>query len=469
MVFSSLTFLLFFLPLVIFLYFIAKDKYKNMILLLFSLLFYAWGEPKYVMLMIVSIVINYFLAILIHKKKKNKVVSKILLVVSILINIGFLVLFKYSDFFIENFNKLFNLKIKSLNLVLPVGISFYTFQLLSYVIDVYRGDVKVQKNIFDLGTYVALFPQLIEGPIVRYETIEKELKERTHSLEKILLGTKRFVIGLGKKVILANNLALIADQIMDSSQIGTYGTLVVWIGMIAYTLQIYYDFSGYSDMAIGLGKIFGFTFLENFNYPYISNSVTEFWRRWHISLSSWFRDYIYIPLGGNRVSKYRWVFNILVVWLLTGFWHGANWNFILWGLYFGLILLLEKIFLNKIINKLPKFIKWFYSFILIVIGWTIFRNTNLQDIFILLSKMLLFTKTDWLVFVRENYELLNYVIYLLLGIIGMFPFVGKVINKYEKKDGLIHVLINMFIFMIFIISILFLVKATYNPFIYFRF
>ena len=469
MVFSSLTFLMFFLLIVLLFYFISKDKYKNLILLVFSLIFYAWGEPKYIILMIISIVVNYFIAILIDKNRNRNVVSKILLILSVLLNIGILFIFKYSDFFIENINKLFNLKMSFLGLILPIGISFYTFQLLSYVLDVYKNKVEVQKNIFDLGTYVALFPQLIAGPIVRYETIEKELRNRVHSLDKVLQGLRRFIIGLAKKVILANNLGFIADHIISKSEIGLYGSLIAWIGMIAYTLQIYYDFSGYSDMAIGLGKIFGFSFLENFNYPYISKSITDFWRRWHISLSSWFKDYVYIPLGGNRVSKLKFIRNIFVVWFLTGFWHGASWNFIIWGLYFGLLLLIEKLFLKRIIDRMPELLKWIYSFILIVIGWTIFRNIELETIASLLSKMFIFEKTNWIQFIRENYEILNYVIFLILGIIGMFPYIGNVISNFENSNNFKRIIINIYIFIIFVVSIGFLVNATYNPFIYFRF
>lgn len=311
MLFSSLTFLFIFLPLVLLIYFISKDKYKNIILLIFSLIFYAYGEPKYIVLMLFSIILNYFAALSIDKYHSNKNKAKLFLILDITINLLLLVLFKYTNLIINTINDVFKISIDKLTifnidilkLTLPIGISFYTFQLISYVIDVYRKDVKVQKNIFSLGTYVAFFPQLIAGPIVRYETIEQELKHRTHSFDKFVSGFKRFIIGLGKKVIIANNVAFIADQIIDSQYFTSYGTGVIWIAMIAYTLQIYFDFSGYSDMAIGLGKIFGFTFLENFNYPYISKSITDFWRRWHISLSSWFRDYVYIPLGGNRVKR----------------------------------------------------------------------------------------------------------------------------------------------------------------------
>ena len=477
MLFSSLTFIFIFLPLVLGIYFISKDKYKNTILLVFSLFFYAWGEPKYIILMIFSIIFNYFFGLLIDKYRTNKKLSVALLIFDIAINLLMLIMFKYSNFLVNTINDIFNLNITSisifnkniLKLTLPIGISFYTFQMLSYIIDLYKGEVKVQKNILSLGTYIAFFPQLIAGPIVRYETIENELKNRTHTFNKFVFGLKRFIIGLGKKVILANNLAFVADQIIDSGNISNYGTIIVWIAMFAYTLQIYYDFSGYSDMAIGLGKMFGFTFLENFNYPYISKSITDFWRRWHISLSSWFRDYVYIPLGGNRVKKSRWVFNIMVVWMLTGLWHGASWNFVLWGLYFGIILLIEKFFLHKILDKLPNILRWLYSMILIIVGWTIFRNEDITLVLDLLKKMFIFEKTNWLDFIRMNYHLINYVLYFVLGIICMFPFFGKFIEKNQKKEGIMHFLSNAFILFIFVLCILFLIKSSYNPFIYFRF
>ena len=477
MLFSSLTFLFIFLPLVLLIYFISKDKYKNIILLIFSLIFYAYGEPKYIVLMLFSIILNYFAALLIDKYHSNKNKAKLFLILDITINLLLLVLFKYTNLIINTINDVFKISIDKLTifnidilkLTLPIGISFYTFQLISYVIDVYRKDVKVQKNIFSLGTYVAFFPQLIAGPIVRYETIEQELKHRTHSFDKFVSGFKRFIIGLGKKVIIANNVAFIADQIIDSQYFTSYGTGVIWIAMIAYTLQIYFDFSGYSNMAIGLGKIFGFTFLENFNYPYISKSITDFWRRWHISLSSWFRDYVYIPLGENRVKKSRWIINIFIVWALTGLWHGASWNFMLWGLYYGIILVFEKLFLKKFLEKSPNFIRWLYSIILIIIGWTIFRIEDISLLGETLHKMIIFEKTNWLEFIRLNYHLVSYSIYLVLGIIFMFPWFENYIKKANNNQGIIHALNNLFILLIFIISILFLIKDTYNPFIYFRF
>ncbi|MGN1133904.1 MAG: MBOAT family O-acyltransferase, partial [Oscillospiraceae bacterium] len=366
MLFSSITFLFAFLALVLILYFLVPRKLKNPVLLLFSLVFYAWGEPIYILLMLASIITAYITGIFADKKRKNagRHTPIIALIIAVIWNIGLLLFFKYTDFFITNTNNIFNLDIKPLGLTLPIGISFYSFQTLSYVIDVYRGEVRAQKNIITLATYVSLFPQLIAGPIVRYQTIEDQLTERHETLDKFAEGVKRFAIGLGKKVLLANTIGSLFDQISNTPQ-SQMSVLASWMGILAFTFQIYFDFSGYSDMAIGLGKMFGFEFLENFNYPYISKSITEFWRRWHISLSSWFRDYVYIPLGGNRKGKLRQCFNIMIVWSLTGFWHGANWNFLIWGMYFGVILLMEKLFLLKGLNKLPSFFQHIYALLLI--------------------------------------------------------------------------------------------------------
>ncbi len=466
MLFSSMTFLFIFLPLVIFVYFIADNRIKNYVLLVASLIFYSWGEPKYIILMILSIIVNYLLALMIDKFKKKKL-KKIILIVSIVFNIGLLFTFKYFDFFARNVNNFFDLKIPFLNLTLPIGISFYTFQILSYVVDVYKGDIKVQKNIFILGTYIALFPQLIAGPIVRYSTIEKQLVKREHSFSKVCDGLRRFLVGFIKKVLIANNVALIADTIFNSNNIANYGAGILLIALLSYTIQIYYDFSGYSDMAIGLGKIFGFDFLENFNYPYSSLSITDFWRRWHISLSSWFRDYVYIPLGGNRCSKIKWIFNILVVWLLTGFWHGASWNFIIWGFYYAVILLIEKLFLHKILDKLPKVIRFIYMFILVNIGWLIFRVENLKKLHIVIKNIFSFKASNYVSFLLEYHSLINNIIFLILGLIFMFPIV-KVFKKFENNKiyGIIR---DIVLIGLFLISLCSLINNSYNPFIYFRF
>ena len=465
MLFSSLTFLFIFLPLLLVIYFLAKDKYKNYILLAVSLLFYSWGEPKYIVLMLLSITVNYVLALLLDKKRKY---DKLFLIISLIFNIGMLFSFKYLNFFITNINNIAHLNISLFKLTLPIGISFYTFQILSYVVDVYKKEVEVQKNIFNLGTYIAFFPQLIAGPIVRYQTIEEELKTRTHSIEKVSDGLRRFVLGLAKKVIIANNVALIADTIFDSPSVSEYGTLVIIVGMLAYTFQIYFDFSGYSDMAIGLGKIFGFTFNENFNYPYVADSVTDFWRRWHISLSSWFRDYVYIPLGGNRVSKLKWIRNILVVWMLTGFWHGASWNFILWGLFYGILLLIEKLLLSKILDKLPKVIRWIYTFIIVNIGWLIFRLESLDTLKVVFKNLFTTGSKGFYNFISSNYDLVNYVPFMILALIFSFP-IYKIIND-KLKDNTIYLFIkDIIIIILFVLCIAFLINNSYNPFIYFRF
>ena len=468
MLFSSLTFLFLFLPVLLCLYFISKEKYRNYILLIASLLFYAWGEPKYIVLMIVSILVNYILAILIDRYRKRSFLPKFILSVSIIFNLFFLFVFKYFDFVIGNINNIFNTSFKLYNLSLPIGISFYTFQVLSYVIDVYRKDVKVQKNILTLGAYVALFPQLIAGPIVRYSTIEKELQNRKITIDKIINGVKRFIVGLSKKVIIANNMALIADTIFNSSHILEYSWISLLIALVAYTFQIYFDFSGYSDMAIGLGEMFGFTFLENFNYPYISTSITDFWRRWHISLSTWFRDYIYIPLGGNRVSKSRWIFNMLIVWLFTGLWHGASWNFIIWGLYYFSILILEKLLLHKLLIKLPKLLQWIYAFALINIGWLIFRIEDINLLGNVMLNLFTFKSNNFVSDLILNYELLNCSIYFIFAIVFSFPIIKILDNKIENKTLKI-VLSNVSLILLFIFCIILLINSSYNPFIYFRF
>ena len=472
MLFSSLTFLFIFLPLICLLYFLVKKRmYKNIILLIFSLVFYAWGEPKYIFLMILTILTSYIFGILIHKfdKEKKTKAKKITFILSIIVILSSLIFFKYTNFIFDNINSLFGSNIVIDKIILPIGISFYTFQILSYVIDLYRNKIKVQKNICNLALYVTLFPQLIAGPIVRYETVEDELANRKETFEDFSNGLKRFIMGLGKKVIISNNVAILADFVFDNAL--TYnnemGTALIWLGAIAYSLQIYYDFSGYSDMAIGLGRMFGFHFLENFNYPYISKSITDFWRRWHISLSSWFRDYIYIPLGGNRVKKLRHIFNIFVVWALTGLWHGAAWNFIIWGLYFGIILIIEKFLLGKILNKLPKLVQWIYAIIFIVIGWVIFRANNLAEIGYIIKKLFDFSSTDFIALLSINNFSLS-LIYMVIGIILMFPIYPKVKEKFGDKTWY-QWLEVFFCLGLLLLCILFLTSSSYNPFIYFRF
>lgn len=465
MVFSSFTFLFVFLPLVLLTYFLAKKrKWRNIVLLIFSLIFYAWGEPVYVLLMLLSIVVNYFIALKIEKTKRDR---KRWMVIDVIFNLAIIGFFKYGNFLIQNINGIFHSNIGEMNLGLPIGISFYTFQVLSYVIDVYKKTVPAQKNIINLGMYITLFPQLIAGPIVRYETIADEIENRKENFSEVAIGLKRFFIGLGKKVLIANQMALIADTIYGGD-LADAGTITLWLAAIAYTLQIYFDFSGYSDMAIGLGRMFGFHFLENFNYPYIAKSITDFWRRWHISLSTWFRDYVYIPLGGNRVSKIKWLRNILVVWLLTGLWHGASWNFILWGVYYGIILIIEKLFLGKLIEKLPKFVQHIYALFFIIIGWVIFRVENFSQMGMVLQKMFIYKASGILDNIILNFDIFSSLPFIIIGIIGSIPILAKIKDKTKEKPKY-NILSNVWAFAIFIISICFLLSATYNPFIYFRF
>lgn len=468
MLFCSLTFLFIFLPILTLIYYVSNNKYRNVILLIASLLFYAWGEPKYIYLMLISIGVNYVLALMIEKYFDKKIIKRIILIVSILFNLGLLFYFKYLGFTVTVINNISGAQLKTFNIALPIGISFYTFQILSYVVDVYKGEVKAQKNIITLGTYIALFPQLIAGPIVRYSTVEEQLQSRKLSFDKLSSGIKRFIVGLGKKVIIANNMAFIADTLLNSSNVLNYSWITILVAVLAYTFQIYFDFSGYSDMAIGLGKMYGFDFLENFNYPYISTSITDFWRRWHMSLSTWFRDYIYIPLGGNRCSRPRWIFNIFVVWLATGIWHGANWNFIIWGLYFFLLLMIEKLFIGKILNKLPKLLRFVYAFILINIGWLIFRIEKL-DLLINISKNLFTLKKGNIISdVARNYYLINNIPYFIFAIIFSFPIV-KFIGSKIKNELLKTTIQNLLLLLILLFSIVLLINNSYNPFIYFRF
>jgi alginate O-acetyltransferase complex protein AlgI len=418
--------------------------------------------------MIFSIINDYIYALIICdlKKKGNIIGAKTALISSIAINLGLLIFFKYSDFIILNINYLCSMNLSKLNLLLPIGISFYTFQTMSYTIDVYKGKVEVQNNLVTLGTYVVLFPQLIAGPIVRYETVEKELKDRTVSLDDIYTGLSRFIIGLGKKIIIANQVALIADKIFKIN-IKDIGLEIAWIGIIAYTLQIYFDFSGYSDMAIGLGRIFGFTFLENFNYPYISQSITEFWRRWHISLGSWFRDYVYIPLGGNRVKVLRWILNIFIVWFLTGLWHGASWNFIIWGLYYGVILIIEKEIIIRLKISLPTAVKHIYTLFMIMIGWVIFRTETLIEaknyIIALFGG---YGHSNFILF--HSLSIVGSMVFIILGIIGSTPLIKNLFNKLNRYfiPSLIY---DICLIIIFLGSLLFLINRSFNPFIYFRF
>lgn len=469
MLFSSTTFIFIFLTLLLILYFPIKNiKYRNIILLIFSLIFYSWGEPKYIFLMLITVLIAYIFGLLIDKYRFEKRKRKLFLIISVVLILLNLFIFKYLDFSIGIFNSIFKTNIGLSKLVLPIGISFYTFQILSYVIDLYWGKVGVQKNYFRLLLYVSFFPQLIAGPIVRYETVEKEISDRKTTLDGFINGFKRFIWGLAKKVIIANNVAIFCDYIYNNYS--SYGSNILWVAAICYTLQIYFDFSGYSDMAIGLGKMFGFNFLENFNYPYIASSITDFWRRWHISLSSFFRDYVYIPLGGNRVSKVKFIRNIFIVWLLTGIWHGASYNFILWGLYYAILLLIEKMFTGKYIEKLPKVLKMLYSLFFITLGWVIFRVENLNDLVLVIKKMFSFNNTSFVTLFNNNSMLISTIPYIILGIFLSLPIDKWFKEKVDKSNSVILTLIeDLILGVLFGISIMFLVSNSYNPFIYFRF
>ncbi len=466
MVFSSIPFIFFFFPIFLIIYYIVPFKLKNIILLIFSLIFYAWGEPVYILLMIFSSLLDYTCGILLGKYKKKKI-RNLILIESIVINLLLLSFFKYSDFLIENINNIFNLNIPLLNLPLPIGISFFTFQTMSYTIDVYKHNVKEEKNFLNFMTYVSMFPQLIAGPIVRYETVHEELEKREINLNNFCNGFARFLTGLFKKVLIANTLGFLWVTILDNFY--DFSSLTLFLGVISFSLQIYFDFSGYSDMAIGMGKMLGFNYLENFNYPYISKSITEFWRRWHISLSTFFKDYVYIPLGGNRCSKIKNIRNILIVWALTGFWHGASWNFLIWGVYFGIILILEKFILNKYLEKLPNFFKHIYAILLILIGWLIFSFEDM-NMLISFSKRLIgintaFIASDFFFFIK------NYFIIILLGIIFSTP-ISKILKEKinsAKYKGIYCTMAFIGSIILFIVTISFLVSDTYNPFLYFRF
>ena len=463
MLFTSISFLYYFLPLVLIVYFIVPKKYKNLILFIFSLIFYFYGEPKYIFLMILEILIAYIGAILIDKYKSKKI-----LIITIFIHITLLIIFKYTSFLITNINNIFNTNFKLLNIALPIGISFYTFQIISYIIDVYKGKVKVQKSFLKLATYISLFPQLIAGPIVRYEVIENELDNRKHSFEDFSIGVRRFTIGLAKKVLIANMLGELCTKfnLVDERSIILY-----WIFAISYMLQIYFDFSAYSDMAIGLGRMFGFHFLENFNYPYISKSITEFWRRWHISLGSWFRDYVYIPLGGNRVGKIKHLRNILIVWLLTGIWHGASWNFVIWGLMFGIILIIEKLFLNKYLGKLPSFIRRIYVLFIVMISFIIFNADTMSDAISNIIGLFGFNQKT-LINNYTIYYLKSYFIILVIAIIASTPLIKNFIEKMKKNkfmNRLINILEPIYIVTLLLVVTAYLIDNSYNPFLYFRF
>lgn len=449
-------------------YYLSPKRFKNAILLLTSLVFYAWGEPIYIFLMIGTIIFDYIMALQIDKYKRQRTKSRLLFIITLLVNAGILVFFKYIGFIIGNINTLFSINIPFEELALPVGISFYTFQVLSYIVDVYLGKVPVQRNLISFGAYVTMFPQLVAGPIVRYESIEEQLNYRDESLEKFGQGVERFIQGLGKKVLLANNIGMVWTAI-SAMDLGNMSVLTAWIGIIAYTFQIYFDFSGYSDMAIGLGKMFGFDFTENFNFPYISKSATEFWRRWHISLGSWFREYIYIPLGGNRVALGKQIRNIFAVWFLTGLWHGASWNFIVWGLYYGVILLLEKMVFKNILEKTPNFIKHAYTLLLVVIGWVFFASTDLTMAINYIKVMFGIGNNPLIDNTGIYYLYTNAIMFVILAICST-PIVKMILDNIVIKSRTKYINISLIVYMLILfLATAYLVNETYNPFLYFRF
>lgn len=466
MVFSSTIFLCVYLPLVLLGYYICPKKGRNLFLLIASLVFYAWGEPKYVFLMIFSILVNYIFGRLMDKHRENKKRLKLMLVLSVVIDIGLLSVFKYTDFIITNVNAIFGSSFDLLKIALPIGISFYTFQAMSYTIDVYRNDVRVQKNLIDFGMYITMFPQLIAGPIVRYADVQDQLAERSVTTADFSEGVMRFVVGLGKKVLLANQMGAVWSEIYALG--GDVSALMAWTGAIAYTFQIYFDFSGYSDMAIGLGRMFGFKFPENFRYPYQSVSITDFWRRWHITLSTWFKEYLYIPLGGNRRGLTRQALNLLIVWSLTGFWHGAGWNFVLWGLYYFVILFIEKLFLLKALDKLPKFFRHVYALLLIVIGWVIFAS---DDVSVLLPYLGSMFGANGAIGGMDVYTLLTKAALLVICCIASTELPKKLFLSAAgaMNEKAAFTLKSVMTIALLALSMILLIGDSYNPFLYFRF
>lgn len=454
-----------FLPFVLTLYYITPRRFRNLTLFLVDLVFYAWGEPWLVILMLFSILLNYTSGILIGINREKKGLARFIFILSVILNLGLLGFFKYAGFIGETLNMVMPfLNIPILEIALPIGISFYTFQTMSYTIDVYKNTVKVQKNIITFGTYVSLFPQLIAGPIVRYEDVAEQLMHRKETLQGFTDGVKLFLIGLSKKVLLANEMGNLWDAVRESgTQSGALGS---WVGIIAYTFQIYFDFCGYSEMAMGLGKMFGFDFLKNFDYPYISKSITEFWRRWHISLGTWFREYVYIPLGGNRKGLYRQIINIAVVWFLTGLWHGASWNFILWGLYFGVLLMIEKLFMLKVLKKAPAIISHIYSIIIILFGWVLFYFENLNEMGIFLARM--FGSDGFMMSGDISVKIISYIPLLIVSAITSTPLISKLYHKIKSKP-ILYVIDNAGCVLALLLCTAALVSSDYNPFLYYKF
>ena len=481
MVFSSLVFIFLVLTGTLTIYYIVPKPFKNTVILLSSIVFYTWGEPSYVIVMLISTLIDYCAGLVIWKWGANKVIRRIALIVSIVMNLTLLGLFKYSGFVasninavaedaVLNINEAFFFGIKDLPLnTLPIGISFFTFQSMSYTIDMYRGEIEVQKNPISFAAFVTLFPQLVAGPIVRYSDISKELDRRTRNIDKIYDGVVRFITGMGKKVLIANSVGGLWDTVLADVQSGVpVSAAAAWLGVIAYTLQIYFDFSGYSDMAIGLGKMMGFNFPENFNYPYLSKSVSEFWRRWHITLGAWFRSYVYIPLGGNRKGMGRTIFNLGVVWLLTGIWHGADWTFIIWGVLYGVFIILERLFLGKLLVKLPDFVSWLYTILLVMFGWVLFASPDLGTAGAYFGSM--FGSSGILFDTTTVYLLINYGLILALGIFAATDAWKNIVERVSKRaPAVVHILMPVCKTAVFVLCTAYLVDATYNPFLYFNF
>ncbi len=461
MIFSSLPFLFFYLVAVLAVYKLSPLKLRNLILLVVSLFFYGWGEPVYIIIMLLSIVVDYVHGMLVERWREDDRKARRAVASSVFFNLAILVFFKYWDFIAGNLNALTGLQLPVLGLPLPIGISFYTFQTMSYTIDVYRQDAPVQKNPIVFGAYVTLFPQLIAGPIVRYKSVADQLEERREDLDKFVSGVRRFTVGAAKKVLLANAIGQLWDQSLASQNLTAVGA---WLGLAAYAFQIYFDFSGYSDMAIGLGRMFGFEFLENFNYPYISKSVVEFWKRWHISLTTWFREYVYFPLGGNRVSKWKWIRNILIVWTLTGIWHGAGWNFLLWGLYYGAWMLAERLFLGKWLEKLPGAVRHIYTMFIVLIGWALFAVEDMGRLGAYFSS--LFGSGGWFSAV-DGYRLRTYLPTLVILSIGSTPLMRKLWDRLGERTR--AVLQPLLVLGALVLCTASLVDAGYNPFLYFRF
>ncbi len=479
MVFSSLVFIFIFLIGTLTIYYIVPKWAKNTVILASSLIFYAWGEPVYLVVMIISTLIDYFAGLIIWKFGKNKHIRRLCLIVSIVMNLSLLFTFKYSGFIARNVNalagqtifdpaKTYFLGIDFLPLnILPIGISFFTFQSMSYTIDMYRGEIEVQKNLINFGAFVTMFPQLVAGPIVRYTDISKEINSRRINIDIVYDGVVRFITGMGKKILIANSVGQLWDTVLLYDRAET-SVLTAWIGIIAYTLQIYFDFSGYSDMAIGLGKMMGFNFPENFNYPYLSKSIAEFWRRWHITLGAWFRSYVYIPLGGNRKGLARTVFNLAVVWLLTGIWHGSDWTFILWGCLYGVLIIMERLFLGKLLDKLPDWICWLYTMLLVMLGWVLFASPDISTAFSYMGNM--FGSSGVLSDDRALYLLKNYAVVLIFGIFGATDAWKIIVETAEcRLPALVHWATPFCKAAVFVLCTAYLVDATYNPFLYFIF